>query len=444
MNHSSEHPPPKQSHFQFQMWDQYLNVLNSIWDLEQSTQSLRQERSQTDGSGSLKKFILRLIQPIVNRLRHSRIVAQIIRLDQQREFNARVVQTLNGLVELTNSELDRLKNDVSHHLQQFQTHLDTFQSHLNSAQSHLDKLQQHIENRLEQIEPRFDELDLRFWAYDRRKEALELEQIRSHQKLEQILALLCPQPSQRSEIVQQPIPEPENQQEYAYLLFENLYRGNEETIKQHQTVYLPYFKDCRQVLDIGCGRGEFLELLREHDIDGKGIDANQIMVQYCQNKKLNVEHVHALSYLEALADESLDGIFAAQFVEHCSPKHLARFLQLCYAKLQPQSYLVLETQNPQSLFALSHFYRDLSHDKPVHPDALQYLLKTIGFEDVQVKYLSPLPPEKMLQELEIQKGANVETLRAQLTTLNQNIRQLNDIIYGYLDYAIIARKIHLL
>lgn len=521
MEHSTTQQP-LQSHLRFQMWDKHLTALNTLWDLHSPCDAadIRQTHFHTSLWNQhllhlnqtwhvsptlalqpppsflgrllfpVKKLILRWIQPAIDAVmqQQNNLNAQLVqtcnslveltnqevirKLEAQTEVNAKFVQGLNDLVDLTSSELERLREEIDHHLVRFQAQLDKFQAQLDTFQTQFDTFQTqfdmfqtqlgtfqtqfdtfqtqlgtfqtHLSTRLEQITPQLQEFQTMIWTYDRRKEALELEQIRFNQKLEQILALLRSQPSQTVETAQQELPGPEHQQEYAYLLFENRYRGNEEEIKQRQAIYLPYFKDCRQVLDIGCGRGEFLELLQEHQIGGHGIDSNRIMVEYCREKHLNAEHAEALGYLESLADESLDGIFAAQFVEHCSPEHLFRLFELCYAKLQPHAYLVLETQNPQSLFALSHFYRDLSHNKPVHPDALQYLLKTIGFEDLRVEYLSPLPPANMLQELDIPKEIDDDPLHSQSATLNRNIRQLNDIIYGYLDYAIIARKIHLL
>jgi O-antigen chain-terminating methyltransferase len=85
----------------------------------------------------------------------------------------------------------------------------------------------------------------------------------------------------------------------------------------------------------------------------------------------------------------------------------------------------------------------MSHEKPIHPDALQYVLKTVGFQDVQIQYTSPFPQEQVLQELD-STAVPDETLRTHIATLNNNIRQLNDIIYGYLDYAAIAKKVKML
>jgi O-antigen chain-terminating methyltransferase len=239
------------------------------------------------------------------------------------------------------------------------------------------------------------------------------------------------------------LPAPGRQEDYKYVLFENRYRGDETAITKRQKEYLQYFQNCSNVLDIGCGRGEFLELLQEHNISGYGMDMNQTMVHYCRKKDLKIEESDALSHLQSLENNSLDGIFTSQTVEHFPPQQLQQLLQLCFEKLQPQKYLVIETQNPVSLYALAHFYRDMSHEKPVHPDALEFLVKTVGFQETRVEYKAPFPEEQLLQELkgiDSNNGVN-ETLRANIETLNNNIRQLNGLLYGYLDYAVIARKI---
>jgi O-antigen chain-terminating methyltransferase len=258
--------------------------------------------------------------------------------------------------------------------------------------------------------------------------------------LERILSLLNEHKQKTVQELAQELPPLERQDDYKYLVFENRYRGDETTIKHRFQAYIQYFQDCHDVLDLGCGRGEFLELLRENDITGYGVDVNQVMIEYCRRKDLRIQEGEALEHLQSLPDNSLDGIFSAQMVEHYSPKSLQQLLQVCFEKLQHQRYLIIETQNPQSLYALSHFYRDLFHQKPIHPDALQFLLKSVGFQDIQVEYKVPFSPELLLQEIDLSSVSD-EVLRTQLTTVNKNIRQLNEIIYGFLDYAMIARKV---
>ncbi len=144
-----------------------------------------------------------------------------------------------------------------------------------------------------------------------------------------------------------------------YFLFENRFRGSREDIKQRQLSSLHFFEGCGCVLDIGCGRGEFLETLRENGIGAKGIDIDSDMVEYCRSFELNVERADAISYLEKQDDNSLDGIFMDQLVEHLDPGYLIRLLALCQRKLKHNSYLVIETVNPLSFVSFVNFYLTL-------------------------------------------------------------------------------------
>lgn len=127
--------------------------------------------------------------------------------------------------------------------------------------------------------------------------------------------------------------------EINYFLFEEQFRGSPPEIKQRQKVFLPYFEKCSRVLDIGCGRGEFLEILKENNIGGIGVDLDTDMVAYCTSHTLDVEQGDAISYLEKCKDKSLDGIFIDQVVEHLEPEYLVRLLTLCYQKLKCGYYL---------------------------------------------------------------------------------------------------------
>ncbi len=445
----------KQSHLRFQMWDKHLTLLNKIWDLEQP-ETLPSEQEPPEQSEThfhttlwdqhlltfnqswaisatfspspptslpgkllfpLKKLVLRWVQPALDAL-----------VQQQNNVNAQIVQTCNGIVKAVNE-------DAIHTLEA--------QREFNSkAVQTINSLVELVDS---ELETRIDELRTMIWTFDCRKEALEIDEILLNQKLEQVLSLLREQKQQIAEELARNLPLPERQTDYTYVLFENRYRGDEVTVTERQKEYLQYFQNCTNVLDIGCGRGEFLELLQAHNITGYGVDMNQTMIHYCRKKNLNVEETDAFSHLQSLEDNSLDGIFMAQTVEHCSPQQLYQLLQLCFDKLQSQKYFVIETPNPVSLYALSHFYRDLSHEKPIHPDALEFLVKAVGFQETRIEYKAPFPREQLLQELKdlnIVQGGN-EMLRTNIETLNNNIRQLNALLYGYLDYAVVARKIRI-
>ncbi|MFQ5595461.1 MAG: class I SAM-dependent methyltransferase, partial [Anaerolineae bacterium] len=221
-----------------------------------------------------------------------------------------------------------------------------------------------------------------------------------------------------------------------YYHFELRHRGSPEDIAARQKLYLEYFKDCRHVLDIGCGRGEFVVLLREHGIDARGVDIDAEMVAHCHAKGLPVEHADALSYLSALEDGSLDGVFMAQVVEHLTPADLIALLRLCRQKLAPDGVLVAETINPTCVYAFVQYYlMDPTHVQPLHPETLRFMLEDAGFWQVEIEYLSPVPADQRLSPL-APDGLD----DAQVSILNRNAERLNALLFGYQDYAAIARR----
>ena len=224
-----------------------------------------------------------------------------------------------------------------------------------------------------------------------------------------------------------------------FFVFEEKFRGAREDIRGRQLKFLEYSQGCKNVLDIGCGRGEFLEISKENGINAKGIDINEDMVGYCQSKGLNVEKADAIEYLEKIEDKSLDSIFLDQVVEHLEAKYLIKLLELCYKKLKFGYYIVIETVNPLSLTSFANFYLDLSHKKPIHPETLKFLFESVGFREIEVKFFSPIPDEYKLKKVGI--GENIgEKGREIIEAYNYNIEKLNGILYGYQDYAVIGKK----
>ena len=162
----------------------------------------------------------------------------------------------------------------------------------------------------------------------------------------------------------------------------------------------PIFKDREPVLDIGCGRGEFLELLKEAGIQASGVDTNQEMIRHCRSKGLEASSGDGLTYLKGLSDQSLGGIFLSQVIEHLAPEALRELVRVGFAKLRPGGILMAETINPQCLSTFSGaFYLDLSHKNPIHPEAARYLLESLGFRQVELLYVSPFPEEMKLKEM---------------------------------------------
>ena len=223
-----------------------------------------------------------------------------------------------------------------------------------------------------------------------------------------------------------------------YFVFEERFRGSRADIKGRQSAFIKYFEGCKNVLDIGCGRGEFLEILKERSIAGQGIDLDEDMVNFCRSRGLNVELIDAVSHLDKLEDESLDGIFIDQVVEHLDPDYLIRLLGLCYKKLIYGAAIVVETVNPLSFFSFANFYIDMSHKRPVHPETLRFLLASANFRDIEAVFVSPVSEGIALKKIiKEEPGDRDERL---VGVYNQNIELLNNILFGPQDYVLIGKK----
>ncbi len=221
-------------------------------------------------------------------------------------------------------------------------------------------------------------------------------------------------------------------EDMTYAIFENRHRGSEQEVKKQQEIYLRYFQTSKTVLDLGCGRGEFLDLLSRHDIPAQGVDLNAQMIELCRDRGLECRTADILEALAVLPDDSLGGVFSSQVVEHLAPDYLRRLIDLAYLKLAPGSYIVLETINPASVFALVHVYfLDISHRQPVHPLALKFLLENAGFQEVEIRYSSPLD-EEALAALPPESDA--------AAALNRNLDKLNHLLFAPVNYAAVGRK----
>jgi 2-polyprenyl-3-methyl-5-hydroxy-6-metoxy-1,4-benzoquinol methylase len=220
--------------------------------------------------------------------------------------------------------------------------------------------------------------------------------------------------------------------DWRYERFENRHRGSREDIRGKLESYLGFFKPGGTVLDLGCGRGEFLQLLQERGFRGRGIDLNAQMVGLCLDQGLAAERADLLEALAGTPDDSLDGIFSSQVIEHLPATALERLVELAFAKLAPGGMLVLETINPASVFALVQVYfLDLSHRLPVHPLALRFLLEAAGFQDVRIQYGSELDEEKLRP---------LPPADERTAVLNDDIDRLNRLLYAAPEYAAAGRK----
>ena len=209
-----------------------------------------------------------------------------------------------------------------------------------------------------------------------------------------------------------------------YFAFESRMRGSVDSIRDRQRLYVDVLRDAAPVLDVGCGRGELLGLLREAGVEARGIDADSDMVAYARGDGLDVEQADLVEYLQAAADASLGSIFMGQVVEHLPAPTLVQTFQLAAAKLRPGGVLIAETINPLSPIALRNYFADLTHAQPLVPETLELLARQSGFAETEIRYLNE-PAERLTEPDD--------------PVIAANVRRLNDLLFAPLDYALVAR-----
>ena len=210
-----------------------------------------------------------------------------------------------------------------------------------------------------------------------------------------------------------------------YTSFEDRFRGTESLISKRLEEYLPYFTNSRvnfnetPVLDIGSGRGEFLQLLKTNKISAIGLDINHSMVEKSKKKSLKVVQSEALSYLQATSSQSYGAVTGFHIVEHVPFNSLFRIFQCSYRALIKGGFVIFETPNPENLIVGSNtFYLDPSHLHPLPPTLLAFTLETCGFKNVEIKRLHP-NTNKMLDDLD---------------------PEVANLLFGSRDYAVIGYK----
>jgi len=227
---------------------------------------------------------------------------------------------------------------------------------------------------------------------------------------------------------------------YKYVGFEDQFRGSQQAIRARFESYVPLFEHRSPVLDVGCGRGESLDVLNASGIGARGIDLNHEMAEACRARGLDVIEADVVGYLATLDDASLGGIFSAQVVEHLEPGYLLRFLELAFHKLRPGGRLVLETLNPACWVAFFDSYiRDITHVWPLHPETLKYLVVASGFSGAHIEYRSPVREEDKLQAFAA-PPTGAPALADLAEAFNANVEKLNARMFTYLDYAVVGDK----
>jgi O-antigen chain-terminating methyltransferase len=183
-----------------------------------------------------------------------------------------------------------------------------------------------------------------------------------------------------------------------YRAFEDRYRGSRELIKERLRAYLPFVgplagvPETATALDLGCGRGEWLELLGEHGFAARGVDLDDGMLAACRERGLAVETADAIAYLRTLPDDSVAVLSAFHLVEHLPFDAVQEMAAQSLRVLQPGGLLIMETPNPENpMVGACNFYLDPSHMRPIPPNLLSFLAEHVGFARQKVVRLQEDP-----------------------------------------------------
>jgi O-antigen chain-terminating methyltransferase len=262
-------------------------------------------------------------------------------------------------------------------------------------------------------------LQQRFWA-DLERIRLDYEAI-IHNELRvvrQRAGLLAPQPT---DVASAASPASYTEQ-FDTWKFAEKFRGPEEYVRKNHEFYLPYFKGRKNIVDLGCGRGEFLALLAEHGIAAKGIEYSEELTAYCRRHNFDVAQADLFEFLGGAPELSLDGIFCAQVVEHLEPARVPELIRLAQSRLKPQGVLIIETPNPECLAIFAtHFYLDPTHTRPIPPALLAFYYEEFGFGQLETRRFAPA----------------TEATPA-LSSLPEDLRKA---LFGAQDYAVIGKRL---
>ena len=213
-----------------------------------------------------------------------------------------------------------------------------------------------------------------------------------------------------------------------YVSFEDRFRGPREEIKKRVEIYVPLIRKAHAgrpeapVLDVGCGRGEWLELLKEQKLEASGVDINSAMLAQCRERKLKVAHGDAIAHLRTLPEKSLGAVTGFHIIEHLELEVLMDLLAETIRVLVPGGVAIFESPNCKNLVVgATNFNVDPTHRNPVFPETAQFMLSIHGFEKVELKYLAPV------------EAARFEGKDRQATVLNE-------LLYGPQDFAVIGIK----
>lgn len=340
---------------------QSYNITSQITDIENEQQKLR---------GLIDNTKVKLREKIEanNNISHQLIRANEYNLERSiKENQNKLEKLINESEEERNKKIEILQSGIEK---------DT-----NKIGEHLTQLEQRIKKEFNRIEE-----DI-FIGKNKLDDLCQQQQkaiCRQQQLLNKYMHLdeIVPQPKEKVLAVANNV---------MYKAFEDKHRGTEEDIRERLKIYINYLNKSEHIyyrcIDLGCGRGEWLQLLQEQGYEAVGIDTNSEAIKVCVSKGLQAECIDLLTYLSSLEENSVDLITGFHIIEHLDYEELNQVILQCNRVLKENGIIIFETPNPLNLVVgACNFYTDVTHIRPVHPERIKFQLEYAGFYDLEYIY----------------------------------------------------------
>jgi SAM-dependent methyltransferase len=366
-------------------------------------------------------------------------------LSVSEEASSKRLQVLDTLLDTLREEQQQARRQQAELENQHNVRFDELGQQLGAG---LDKIEEQIvalkaqlESRLEadneRLQTRLEEEEVKRRAelsefVSKQQELLRAEVERFQTQLQHVRAELTLQgrninvmlgPADESQAQREHGPRPDEARRHdaLYAALEDRFRGTRVEVKERFRFYLPFIKDA-PVLDVGCGRGEWLELLREKGVKATGVDKNRVLIEQCRERGLEVVEEDVLVYLRGLPEKSLGAVTGFHIIEHISLDQLLSLLDEVMRVLIPGGVAIFETPNPDNVLVGSNFfYFDPTHRHPLPSQLMHFLFESRGFDSIEVVNLHPWETARVKGDAEL-------------------AGRFNDYFFGPMDYAILGRK----
>ena len=220
-------------------------------------------------------------------------------------------------------------------------------------------------------------------------------------------------------------------------LFDWRERGSYDSVLEKLSLYRARIEGHEPLVDLGCGRGEFLEVARQAGVIAYGVDLSEESIVEARARGFDARREDLFEHLRAVAPATLGAVVSSQVVEHLPPHRLSELFELISRALRSGGICIIETPNPATFAThVQSFWRDPTHIRPVPSEALTFWAKTAGLAVEQILYSAPVPEADRLKPVTYAEESETPLVIA----FNRLVEQLNDLLYGCQDYALIATK----